>query len=71
MLEFVITALAGLIVGTINGMAGGASIISYPILLTLGLQPVNAAVTNALGVTSANLFAIRSGPHTFKKLFNA
>ncbi len=70
MLEFIIATLAGLIVGTINGMAGGASIISYPILLALGLHPVNAAVTNALGVSSANLFAIRSGPHTFRKLFD-
>ena len=71
MLEFIIATLAGLIVGTINGMAGGASIISYPVLLALGLQPINAAVTNALGVSSANLFAIRSGPHTFKILFDA
>ena len=71
MLEFVIATLAGLLVGTINGMAGGASLISYPILLALGLHPVNAAVTNALGVSSANFFAIRSGPHTFRKLFES
>lgn len=70
MIHFSIALLAGLLVGTINGMAGGASIISYPILLALGVPPVNAAVTNALGVSSANFFAIRSGPHTFRKLFN-
>lgn len=69
MLGFTIAMLAGLVVGTINGMAGGASIISYPIMLALGLHPVNAAVTNALGTASANFFAILSGPHTFKKLF--
>jgi hypothetical protein len=69
MIQFAIATLAGLLVGTINGMAGGASLISYPILLALGLHPVNAAVTNALGISSANFFAIRSGPHNFKKLF--
>jgi uncharacterized membrane protein YfcA len=68
-IHFSIALLAGLLVGTINGMAGGASLISYPIMLALGLHPVNAAVTNALGISSANFFAIRSGPHSFRKLF--
>jgi uncharacterized membrane protein YfcA len=70
MIHFSIALLAGLLVGTINGMAGGASLISYPIMLALGLHPVNAAVTNALGISSANFFAIRSGPQSFKQLFN-
>ena len=64
MLGFAVTVLAGLVVGTINGMAGGASLLSYPVLLALGLNPIDAAITNALGVSSANLFAIRSGQHT-------
>ena len=68
MLGFAVTVLAGLVVGTINGMAGGASLISYPVLLALGLPPIDAAITNALGVSSANLFAIRSGQHTAVKL---
>ncbi len=71
MLGFTVTVLAGLIVGTINGMAGGASLISYPVLLALGLAPLDAAITNALGVSSANFFAIRSGQHTAKKLVRA
>lgn len=68
MLGFTVAVLAGLVVGTINGMAGGASLISYPVLLALGLPPVDAAITNALGVSSANLFAIRAGEHTAVKL---
>lgn len=68
MLGFTVTVIAGLVVGTINGMAGGASIISYPVLLALGIPPVDAAITNALGVSSANLFAIRAGQHTAVKL---
>ena len=40
MLGFFLATLAGVVVGTINGMAGGASIISYPVLLALGLNIV-------------------------------
>ena len=49
-------------------MAGGASLISFPVLLALGLNPVSATVTNALGVTSANLFAVRASDHSAKAL---
>jgi uncharacterized membrane protein YfcA len=42
-------------------MAGGASIISYPVLLALGLHPLDATITNAIGTTSANFVAIRTG----------
>lgn len=56
-----LTVAIGLLVGTINGMAGGASLISYPFMLALGLPPVEAAVTNSIGISSANFFAIRSG----------
>lgn len=68
MIGFVVAALAGVIVGTINGMAGGASLISYPVMLALGLNPIDATITNALGVSSANFFAIRAGQHTALKL---
>lgn len=60
MLGFIVATVAGIVVGTINGMAGGASIISLPVLLALGLHPLDATITNALGTTSANFVAIRS-----------
>lgn len=63
MLGFVVATVAGIVVGTINGMAGGASIISYPVLLALGLHPLDATITNAIGTTSANFVAIRSGQY--------
>lgn len=63
MLGFVVATVAGILVGTINGMAGGASILSYPVLLALGLNPLDATVTNALGTTSANFVAIRSSKY--------
>lgn len=63
MLGFIVATVAGIVVGTINGMAGGASIISYPVLLALGLHPLDATVTNAIGTTSANFVAIRSSKY--------
>jgi uncharacterized membrane protein YfcA len=71
MLKFFLVVCTGILVGAINGMAGGASLLSYPVMLALGLHPINAAVTNALGVSSANFFAIRSSPHTGKKLLRS
>jgi len=44
-------------------MAGGASIISYPVLLALGLHPLDATITNSIGTTSANFVAIRTGQY--------
>jgi len=58
MLTYVAIAAAGIAVGVINGMAGGASIISYPVLLACGLNPIVAVGTNAVGVTAANFSAL-------------
>lgn len=61
-------AATGLVVGVINGMAGGASIISYPVLLAVGLGPLSAVVTNAVGVTSANFMALRGHATSMREL---
>ena len=71
MLGFAVATLAGVIVGTINGMAGGASIISYPVMLALGLHPIDATITNAIGTTSANFVAIRTGNYRIWDLIKA
>ena len=63
MLGLIVATVAGIAVGIINGMAGGASIISYPVLLALGLNPIDATVTNAIGTTSANFAAIGSSKY--------
>lgn len=68
MLEFLLIAIAGLFVGLINGMAGGGSVISFPVLLATGLSPVSASITNSLGVTPANFFALISIRHKVKEL---
>lgn len=69
MLEFIAIAAVGLLVGVINGMAGGASVISFPVILATGLSPVSAAMTNAIGITPANFFALISIKDRMKEIF--
>jgi len=69
MLEYLFIGLVGVLVGGINGMAGGASVISYPVLLATGISPVSAAISNSLGVTPANFFALISVRHHMRDYF--
>ncbi len=41
---------AGLGAGSINAVAGGGSLVTFPSLLAVGLAPIPASVTNALAV---------------------
>jgi uncharacterized protein len=41
---------AGLVAGTTSAMAGGASIITFPVLLAMGVPPLEANVTNTVGL---------------------
>ncbi|WP_406290342.1 sulfite exporter TauE/SafE family protein [Embleya sp. NBC_00896] len=46
----VLVAVAGLLAGLVNAIAGGGSLISFPALLAVGYPPVTANVTNAVAV---------------------
>ena len=70
MLEHIFILTVGFLVGAINGMAGGASVISFPVLLATGISPVNAVITNALGVTPANFFALIAVRHQLRRYFH-
>jgi uncharacterized membrane protein YfcA len=41
---------AGLAAGTVNAVAGGGSLVTFPTLVAIGLQPVPANVTNSIAV---------------------
>jgi uncharacterized protein len=43
-------ALAGLCAGMVNGIAGGGTLVSFPVLLALGLPAVRANVTSTIGI---------------------
>jgi uncharacterized protein len=46
--------VAGLAAGTVNGIAGGGSLITFPALIAVGLPSVAANVTNSIGVFPGN-----------------
>ncbi len=48
---------AGLSGGVLSGMVGGAGIITFPALLTIGMPPVVATATNMAAFTPPNLVA--------------
>ncbi|HZO37412.1 MAG TPA: sulfite exporter TauE/SafE family protein [Solirubrobacteraceae bacterium] len=48
--EWILLAVAGFAAGTVNGVAGGGSLLSFPALLLVGYGSVAANVTNAIAV---------------------
>jgi uncharacterized membrane protein YfcA len=56
--QIAIIALAGVVAGIINGTVGGGSLLTYPLLVAIGVPPVYAAATNTTGLASGNLAAL-------------
>lgn len=50
MLDLLLALLAGVAAGTINTIVGSGTLISFPLLLALGLPPVTANITNNIGL---------------------
>lgn len=46
---------AGFVAGGVNAIAGGGSLLTFPVLLAAGLSPVTANVTNTVGVVPGTL----------------
>jgi uncharacterized membrane protein YfcA len=49
---------AGLIAGVCNAIAGGGSIVTFPVFLWLGYPPLIANVSNAVGIFPSNIGAV-------------
>jgi uncharacterized protein len=49
-LDFVLAGLAAVAAGTINALAGGGTLITFPTLLALGVPPISANVTNTVAL---------------------
>lgn len=67
----VILAVVGVIAGLINGVVGGASLMTFPLLVATGLSPVHAAVTNIVGMGGGNTFALMPHARTRRPLLRA
>jgi uncharacterized membrane protein YfcA len=48
---------AGVVGGGLAGLVGGASLITFPVLLAAGLSPVTAAASNLAAIAPANFIA--------------
>ncbi|QXG75962.1 sulfite exporter TauE/SafE family protein [Modestobacter sp. L9-4] len=53
--EMVAVAAAGLAAGGINAVVGSGTLVTFPVLLAVGLPPVTATVSNSLGLVPGNL----------------
>ncbi len=53
--EMLAVAAAGLAAGGINAVVGSGTLVSFPVLLAVGLPPVPATISNSLGLVAGNL----------------
>ena len=53
--EMAAVAAAGFAAGGINAVVGSGTLVSFPVLLAVGLPPVPATISNSLGLTAGNL----------------
>jgi uncharacterized membrane protein YfcA len=63
-LDLLELAGTGVVAGTVNTIAGAGSLLTFPVLIAVGLSPVAANVTNDIGVVPGNLTgtaALRAG----------
>jgi len=51
--DFLLVLVGGLVAGTANTIAGGGSLLTFPLLVALGLPPLDANVTNTVGIVPA------------------
>jgi uncharacterized membrane protein YfcA len=54
-LDIVFAGGAGFAAGAVNALAGGGTLISFPVLVALGLPPVSANITNTVALSPGYL----------------
>jgi uncharacterized membrane protein YfcA len=55
LLDGVVILLAGIAAGIINVVAGAGTLITFPVLLALGVPPITANVSNTVGLVPASV----------------
>lgn len=48
--DYALAGLAAVVAGTINALAGGGTLVTFPTLLALGVSPIAANVTNTIAL---------------------
>lgn len=63
-LEFAIVLAAGIVAGFMNAAVGAGTLATFPVLVALGMPPLQANVTSAVGIFPGNL----SGAWTYRSI---
>jgi uncharacterized protein len=58
--DLLAVAGAGLVAGAVNTIAGAGSLLSFPVLVAVGLSPLAANVTNDIGIVPGNASGVIS-----------
>lgn len=53
--QVVLILLAGAAAGLINTIVGSGTLVTFPVLVTMGVPPVSASMSNAMGLIAGNL----------------
>jgi uncharacterized membrane protein YfcA len=61
-LDHLLVLTASLAAGAVNAVAGGGSLLTFPTLLAVGIDPVPASITNTLGLMPGYL----GGTHAYR-----
>ena len=56
--ESLLVALGGLWAGAINSVVGSGTLVTFPILIALGIAPVMAVVSNAMGLIAGGVSGV-------------
>lgn len=55
LIELVCVAVAGFVAGAVNTIVGSGSLITYPVMVLLGVPPVSANIANTVGLVPGSL----------------
>ncbi len=56
--QYALVGFAGLWAGVINSIAGSGTLVTFPVLLSVGFAPVSATMTNAVGLSVGGLSGV-------------
>lgn len=65
--DFPVVGIAALLLGVVNSVAGGGSLIFFPVLLVIGLPPIAANVTNSVVVLPGFVGAVHGFREELRK----
>ncbi|SNZ16511.1 sulfite exporter TauE/SafE family protein [Hydrogenobacter hydrogenophilus] len=57
MTEFLVVLVASFLAGATNAVAGGGTLITFPVLVWLGTDPISANITNTVSLWTGSLFS--------------